>query len=142
MDAQILRQQVQAFIRTFGLLDQSRTPCGRDIPPSQAHALQILGLSAEITQKSLTDELHLDKSTTSRLVTQLVERGWVDRTPNPQDRREIHLELTAQGRQVLNQVSASALDHYARLWDHLPPEKRPQVIESLQLLTQAIKEMK
>jgi DNA-binding MarR family transcriptional regulator len=141
MNPDVLRKQGQAFIRAFGLLDQSRTPCGQDIPISQAHAIQILGQNEGVSQKFLADELHLDKSTTSRLVSQLVEREWVTRRPNSLDRRETHLELTDQGKEILGQVSQSALARYSLLWEQISPDKRTQVIESLNLLTQALKEM-
>lgn len=131
---------MQAFIRSFGLLDQDRSPCGQPLPPSQAHALQILGQGQEITQQALAGQLGLDKSTTSRLVAQLVDRGWVARAVNPQDRREAQLALTEKGRAMLGEVLQAAATKFQALWQQIPPEKRPQVLESLDLLTHALRE--
>lgn len=141
MRGEELQQGVQAFIRHFGLLRQDQTPCGRPLPTSQAHALQVLGQHAELTQQALAVHLHLDKSTTSRVVSQLVERGWVARGMNPQDRREACLTLTPQGREALRQVAAAAAVRYEALCRSLPPEKHPQVLEALRLLTEAVKEL-
>ena len=88
----------------------------------------------------LADQLNLDKSTTSRLVGQLVDQRWVIRSVNPQNRRETQLSLTPQGRRVLAEVSEAAVAKYQALWQQIPPEKRPQVLESLTLLTEALRE--
>ncbi|WP_220500084.1 MarR family transcriptional regulator [Thermomonospora cellulosilytica] len=80
-DAHELQDAVARFVRSFGLLQPDRTPCGRPIPPSEAHALGELARAGELRQVDLVCRLRLEKSTTSRLVGQLVSRGWVVRAP-------------------------------------------------------------
>ena len=109
MDEQLLQHQVQAFIRQFGLLEQEHTPCNFPLSPSQAHALQVLRQRSTSTQSQLAEQLHLEKSTVSRLVNHLVEQGWVERTINPESRREVLLSLTSQGRTVSQEVRAQSL---------------------------------
>lgn len=140
MEEEELQQQIQSFIRQFGLLTQNQTPCGRPIPTSQAHALQVLGESEGITQQVLADQLYLDKSTTSRLVGQLVDQGWAIRKVNPQNRRESRLSLTPEGQTVLSEVLIAAKAKYQAIWREIPAEKRPQILESLVLLNQVLKE--
>lgn len=139
----VLQEQIQAFIRGFGLVDREhRTPCGQPIPTSQAHALQVLGQGAPLTQQMLAEELRLDKSTTSRLVSQLIDRGWVERSINPGDRREFLLTLTEQGMMVRNQVTRAAATKFEALWAVIPEEKKAQVLESLGLITDALNSVK
>lgn len=140
MSEQTLHKSIQVFVRSFGLLDQDQTPCGQPISVSQAHALQVLGEAEGIPQQVLAEQLGLDKSTTSRLVTHLVERGWTTKTVNPANRREAQLCLTPQGRKVLQEVNAAASTRFEAIWNRIPPERRPQVLESLALLTDALKE--
>lgn len=140
MDEQELQRQVQQFIRQFGLLEKDQTPCGRPVPTSQAHALQVLAQVEGITQQALAAQLNLDKSTTSRLVGQLVEQGWVERAVNPENRREAQLSLTPAGRRVAAEVAAASLAQFQRLWDRIPPGSRAQILESLAQLTEALKE--
>lgn len=140
MEERKLQEQVQAFVRSFGLVDKEHTtPCGQPIPTSQAHALHVLGRGVPLTQQMLAEELRLDKSTTSRLVTQLIERGWVEREVNPSDRREFRLGLTDQGRKVYGQVSRTSAAKFQEIWCGIPAEKRDQVLESLALLTRALR---
>lgn len=140
MDERELQQQIQAFIRHFGLLDQGQTPCGRPIPTSQAHAIQVLGQYEEITQQMLADHLNLDKSTTSRLVGQLVDQGWIIKRENPQNRRESRISLTPQGRVVLAELLQATQIKYSAIWQRIPAANRTQVVESLALLTEALTE--
>jgi DNA-binding MarR family transcriptional regulator len=140
MDEQILREQIQTFIRQFGLLEQEHTPCQYPLPPSQAHALQVLGQGDRIPLYQLAVHLHLEKSTVSRLVDTLVERGWVERTINPLNRREVLLCLTETGHTIFEEVQASASAKYHAIWQRLQEEQRAQVLDALATLNAILKE--
>jgi DNA-binding MarR family transcriptional regulator len=72
-DADALRTLVQQFVRQFGLLAESETPCGQPLHTSHAHALMILlhADKAGIHQAALARQLGIDKSNASRLVHRL-----------------------------------------------------------------------
>jgi DNA-binding MarR family transcriptional regulator len=138
MEERELQRRVQAFVRRFGLLNQDQTPCGHPISPSQAHALQVLGESGPLAQQQLAERLGLEKSTVSRLAGSMAGRGWLERTVNPDDRREFRLSLTERGRRVLGDVQRLAERRYAGIIARIPPSRRAQVLESLSLLTDAV----
>lgn len=62
--------------------------------------------------------------TMSRLVTTLVERGWVTREINPQDRREVIIRPTAEGSAVWHEMRALGLSHLSAQLDRLTDEER------------------
>lgn len=138
MDAQSLQDRIQELIRQFGLLDHEHTPCGRPMPTSQAHAVQVLGLLGTATQRELAARLNLDESTVSRLVEQLVQRGWVDRAVDEHNRRRSRLTLTAEGRVVLADIRQSSVAKVRLIQERIPPERRSQVLEALDTLIAAI----
>lgn len=140
MDEYVLREQVQTFIRQFGLLEQEHTPCQYPLSPSQAHALQVLGTTRTLPLYKLAAHLHLEKSTVSRLVNGLVERGWVERTINPNNRREVLLTLTETGRVVFEEVQACASVKYHTIWHCLSEDQRAQVLDTLATLNAILKE--
>ncbi len=140
MDEQMLREQIQTFIRQFGLLEQEHTPCHLSLTPSQAHALQVLGQAERLTQYQLAEKLRLEKSTVSRLVQSLVERGWVERTSNPDNRREVLLALTDAGYTSLEEVQAHAMAKYRTIWSHIPEDRRVQVLDALATLNTILQE--
>lgn len=135
---QQLQVHVQEFIRRFGLLESRHTPCGIALKPAQAHALQLLAQLAEPTQQTLAARLHIDKSTASRLVTQLVEHGWVDRAENPHNRREARLKLTQSGETLVAEILAASAAWYGAIWARIPVDQRPLVLEVLATLTAAL----
>ncbi len=140
MDEQMLREQIQTFIRQFGLLEQEHTPCQYPLSPSQAHALQVLGQREQLPLYQLALHLHLEKSTVSRLVNGLVEHAWVKRNINPENRREVLLRLTHAGRTVFEAVQASASTKYQAIWNRIPVDQRSQVLDVLATLNAILKE--
>lgn len=139
MSERELQTRMQTLIRRFGLLSEERTPCGRPLPPSQAHALQAVGEAGPLSQQRLSEELGLDKSTTSRLVAQLTDQGWVAKGVNPENRREFLLTLTAAGQRVLGEIAAASADRFREILARIPAEKQAQVLQSLDLLTIALR---
>jgi DNA-binding MarR family transcriptional regulator len=99
-DAFTLQAQIAAFVRAFGLHQPDQTPCGQPIPVSEAHAIGELDRDGPLTQQELARRLRLEKSTVSRLVGQLITRGWVQRGKCDGDARLVWLELTDAGRKA------------------------------------------
>ncbi|MET9176684.1 MarR family transcriptional regulator [Kitasatospora aureofaciens] len=56
----------------------------------------------------------------SRLVTQMVEAGYVDRKPSPGDGRGSQIRLTAEGREVFQRAAATVDGQLKQLTDERP----------------------
>jgi DNA-binding MarR family transcriptional regulator len=128
---------VSGFVRSFGLLQPGRTPCGLDLHISEAHSLLDLAEFGPITQHELGQRLELRKSTVSRLVQQLVERGWVRRGAHPSDLRSVLLSLTDAGIEVAERVDRARVQRFRLLLDAIPEASRPQVVDAVHLLAAA-----
>ncbi|MEX2104436.1 MAG: MarR family transcriptional regulator [Bacilli bacterium] len=63
-----------------------------------------------ITQKALSEELLIDKTTTTKAIAKLEAEGYVRRESDPEDNRYHLLYLTEEGRAVIPKVK-EALDH-------------------------------
>ena len=132
-----LQNRISAFVRAFGLHQPDRTPCGEVVPVSEAHAIAELANDGALTQTELMCRLRLEKSTVSRLVGQLISRGWVWRGKRPGDARLVWLELTDEGRAAAAQLAAARAARFAALLDNIPSEQRAAVIDALSLLVRA-----
>jgi DNA-binding MarR family transcriptional regulator len=124
------------FVRGFGLLDAETTPCGAGMSPAEAHALTILRKGG-LLQGALGERLSLGKSTTSRLVDGLEQRGWVRRDPDPGDGRARLIVLTDKGTDAAAEVNQRRARRLSDLLDNIPSAKRASVIEALRLLAEA-----
>jgi DNA-binding MarR family transcriptional regulator len=129
-----------AFVRAFGLHQPDQTPCGESIPVAEAHALSEIARGEPLSQHDLVRRLRLEKSTVSRLVGNLVNRAWVERTRDPHDGRAVQLRLTQQGKNAAAQLADARRAKFSRVLAALPPDQRQPVIESLKLLVEALRE--
>ncbi len=55
------------------------------------------------------------------MVDRLVTAGLIDRQPHPESRRELVVELTARGREVVKAVTAHRRDEIAQVVRKMPP---------------------
>jgi len=74
--------------------------------------------------------------TMSRTVSALVERGWVARTEDSQDRRRVQLRMTDAGAMVFQELRARAQARLATRLASLSPEEQDQVLAGLEILKQ------
>ncbi|MFG6201747.1 MarR family winged helix-turn-helix transcriptional regulator [Nonomuraea sp. JJY05] len=135
-----LLETVARFVRAFGLHQPDQTPCGQPIPVSEAHALGELARDGALRQSDLAHRLRLEKSSTSRLVTQLINRGWAERTPAPDDGRGVLVQLTPQGVNAAEQLAKARAKRFSAILDRVPEGERADVLRALTILTEAIDE--
>ncbi|HMQ29698.1 MAG TPA: MarR family transcriptional regulator [Chloroflexaceae bacterium] len=133
-----LQEQMIALIRAFGLHQGDRTPCGKPVSVAEAHALLELSRHGPLPQRDLAAWLRLEKSTVSRLVAQLEQRGWLLRERSAEDKRVLLLALTPEGRRIAGELAASRRARFARLLAALPENEREPVLRALALLVEAI----
>jgi DNA-binding MarR family transcriptional regulator len=76
--------------------------------------------------------------TMSNSITVLVERGWVKRVPSPDDRRQVMLELTPDGRAVLAEIKGQAEARVAESLDKLSSDDLKSLAVGLAILEQTL----
>ena len=135
-----LQEQLIALIRAFGLHRPDQTPCGKPVAVAEAHALMELAQGVPLSQNDLAARLQLEKSTVSRLVGILESRGWIVRARSVQDGRAHELRLTDSGRQMAADLAEARRAKFARVFDAIPEQQRTAVLESLQMLVEAMRE--
>lgn len=125
------------FVRNFGLHQPDRTPCGQPLPVSEAHAMVEIAREGRIRQVDLARLLRLEKSTVSRLVANLVNRGWVRREAAGDDGRGVLLVLTEAGETAAARQADARRDRLGALLDRVPDDERAAVVRALQTLAEA-----
>jgi DNA-binding MarR family transcriptional regulator len=136
-----LRELLRILIRNLGILEKSEASCCVTTL-SQCHAIVEIGRSNQISLNDLADLLGLDKSTMSRTINNLVEDNLVNRDTHSEDRRYITIILTKKGEEVYQSIEGSMDIYYKSILESIPETKRDQVLESLKLLADAVKENK
>ncbi|MCX4763316.1 MarR family transcriptional regulator [Streptomyces sp. NBC_01275] len=103
------RAQYEELIRQFSAFGAVRREMGRilpgDCPSGSAAVLALLGRYGDMRMSRLAELLAVDMSVTSRHVTHVADRGWIDRSPDPADKRSRILRLTPAGRDQVDELS-------------------------------------
>ncbi len=69
--------------------------------------LMTIASQGRTTQKALSEELLIDKTTTAKAIAKLEAEGYVRREPDPEDNRYHLLQLTEAGKRVIPDVQAA-----------------------------------
>ena len=75
--------------------------------------------------------------TMSRTVSALVERGWVTRTQDPENRRRVQVRTTDEGWAIVEQLRTQVQAHLAAYLTDLTVEEREQALAGLEALEKA-----
>jgi DNA-binding MarR family transcriptional regulator len=140
MKTDSFQDQIITLVRAFGWHRPASTPCGQPVPIAEAHALLELSKQDALTQRELALRIKLQKSTVSRLVSNLEDRGWVDRRRNDVDGRARDVFLTAMGKEAAVDLATARQAKMDRILAKISDDRRQAVGESLQILIEAIHE--
>lgn len=133
-EASAFHQAFQDLLRLHLARDRDRTSC-YDVTLSGARAVETLVRLGPVSLNRLATELFVDKSTASRIVGCLEERGLVRRDPDPDDRRALRLALTPSGRSVAAQLADDAVWEMHVLLGTFSPEARREMLGFVRRLT-------
>ncbi len=86
--AHAIKQQLNSQLETQKL----------GIAAMHVRVLKVIGKSNSSTAIDISGLFKRDKAQITRLVNQLIDQGFVQKTPNPDDKRSQLLELTSTGR--------------------------------------------
>lgn len=122
-DAETLYDALSELVRVYTFRDRDRICCF-DVSVSQCYALEAIVRHDGPTLNEVAAELYLDKSTASRVVDALEAKGYAVRSPHPEDRRAVRLEVTAAGHELLKRIRASILAEEREILAGFEPEVR------------------
>ncbi|BBC34534.1 hypothetical protein SGFS_058280 [Streptomyces graminofaciens] len=94
--------------RQLSAVGAVRRELTRSLPPECAGAsagvLSLLARHGEMRMSRLAELLAVDMSVTSRHVAHVADRGWIDRLPDPADKRSRILRLTPTGLAMVDEL--------------------------------------
>lgn len=112
-----------------------RSEFGLKIP--EWRIMAVLGDAGSLTQRDLVRATLMDKVAVNRACKVLEERGLVQRSPNEQDGRSHHLELTAAGRDLHGKIWPQAVEMYDKIFSAITPREQEKLRAILDKLLKA-----
>lgn len=95
-----------------------------DLPAAQAVVIMIVCDFNTLTQDEITKRLSLDKSVIAKTVTKLEERGFLQRTTNPKDKRTYDIHPTEKAWQVYPHIREQVEACFCRMTQTMSEEDR------------------
>jgi len=138
MDSRQLQELFREFLQALGLHRPDQVPTGFDLSLSEMFALLALSAGAPVSQQALAEQLHLEKSTVSRLVQHLEQRGWVRRVRDLHDTRVFRLQLSETGHEQASRLMRSLAERHERLLAALRPDEQEALAYGLSALIRAL----
>ena len=89
------------------------------------------------TPAQLAEHLGIRTSTLSEAIDKLVQRGFVERRVDPDDRRRVKYRLTGAGQDVLDSSSVLSNERLHSVVERLAPDDRERAVAGLELLARA-----
>src|SRR5215212_1727284 len=90
----------------------------------QFRMLVVLCAEGPLRSGVLSDRLGIHQSTLTRLADRLVAQGWVRREPNAESRREVLVDLTGAGRELVTKVLDARRADLAAILGQATPRER------------------
>jgi DNA-binding MarR family transcriptional regulator len=112
-------------------------PEAEEVSATQYRALGILALRGPRNASELAEELGVGRPAATKLVDRLVRRRLIRRRRHPTDRRQVILEATERGREVVRAVQLCRRRRLARALAALDPAARDALARDLPALVEA-----
>nr|WP_286674112.1 MarR family transcriptional regulator [Clostridium sp. ZBS13] len=107
----------------------------------QMHTLCVLDKFNSINMTNLAKELMITKQQTTGIVNNLVNKGYINREVNPDNRKEILLSITESGNDTINTIKNHMTDKLYKYFNVLGYEDKRNIIESSKTIKETIKKI-
>jgi DNA-binding MarR family transcriptional regulator len=116
----------------LSVLESARLAQSPAIPPTQLRVLTIVARNRHTNMNRLAEALDVVPSSASRLCDRLEAAGLLRRVPDPRDRREVRLLLTAAARRLLDELRERRRQALAEVLERMTPASRQSLVGALQ----------
>lgn len=105
-----------------------------NITVPQLVCLREISDNEPISLGKLTRSLHLNNSTVTGIIDRLEKRGLVRRVRQSRDRRQIHVEVTGEGRRFITQAPKPLQEHFIEQISRMDPLEVDKILWAIDTL--------
>ncbi len=127
-------------MRNLQCCDRAVVSCC-DVTLAQASTLSILQEMGTVTMNELATEMRLHGTTMTRMVDSLVDKGFVKRWQDPEDRRIVRVDLTPEGQVMTDRLQGSKRSFLAMAFAALSDEERDSILKALNRLNEVAEQL-
>ncbi len=136
-----LQQKIYRLAREYELCDQMCMGQYR-VTVSQGYTMLSLPESESVTMNALSETMGLANSTMTRMIDQLVDKGFVRREADVEDRRVVRVSLTAQGQETRRSLEQAKQYFFGLVLAEIPQDERHGILQVLDWVVAAIEKVR
>lgn len=125
--------RILAQLAPFAALQRralARAGCLRAISSTQLHVLFVLVSEGAMPMSRLADQLGVSLPNVTGIVDRMVERGYVERGRDLEDRRVVTVSASEAGRAAVEEIDMIRRRTIARVLEHLTPEQQRRALRT------------
>lgn len=103
----------------------------------QFRILVVLTATGPLRIGALAERMHAVPSTFSRTIDRMVAAGWVQRSASPDSRREVMIDVSLAGRELVDRVTDRRRRELATVLDGMSATERAAVLAGFSAFTQS-----
>jgi len=135
----IHRYEVANFVVERGLHVKVKDLMPEELTVDQFKTLRFLRHNANSTASELAQFFCVGKSSITAIITRLSDKGLLDRVPDDDDRRVIHLKLTEEGERISSLLEERVQNVLSDLIEHFDEKEAIAFIETFEKLAKVVK---
>jgi DNA-binding MarR family transcriptional regulator len=112
-----------------------------DVTAQQFRVLRIIG-RGPITVGDISNSINSKLSAAARLLRRLEVKGWLEKKQDENDRRVFWLNLTPEGRKLMETLEKRREGVIKEMFDKLPAWEQESIIKGIKLLLRSLADIK
>lgn len=133
----LLDEYLHTLIRRF-YLRPSMNGAGSGLSSSEFFALDLVGRNGKCTMTELAKGCGLMLSSMTGVVDRLVDKAYVDRVRDEEDRRRVWVELSKKGQKSYQELLEAEMEMIISIMDSLEPEEQDMLLRVLGKATASV----
>ena len=113
---------------------------GRGMTLLQLTALHLISALAPVTLTDVAKALGTKPPATSAMVDRLIQAGLVCSTPDPQDRRRVHLTIATTATPIISNINQDTATRMQAMLNSMSPQNRRHLVDILRETVQQFAE--
>lgn len=101
---------------------------------AEFRCLRLFNEGEIINNKTISERMKLSPSRLTRIIDGLVEKGYIERTVEPNDRRNMRVTLSVHGVEIVKKLNEAYINIHRQILDNIDSKEQLPLIEAMKTL--------
>jgi MarR family transcriptional regulator, organic hydroperoxide resistance regulator len=105
---------------------------------AEFRCLRLFGTDESLNNKTIAERMNLSPSRLTRIIDGLVKKEYIRREIDPNDRRNMKVNLSSKGKSLVQQLNKAYVDIHYEILQDIDPSQHEQLIVAMTHLLEAL----